>query len=439
MRSAVTLVLAALVAAVTSIARAEVPIQEVTSPGGIKAWLVEEHGIPFTALEVRFRGGTALDPEGRRGVTSLMTGLLEEGAGDLDSQGFAARREDLAADIRFDADSDSLSVSARLLTANRAEAAALLKSALTDARFDPVAIDRVRGQILSMIRDRATSPDDVAGDAFAGRLFGTHPYGTSDLGTEASMTALTRDDILDARDAVIARDRLYVAAAGDITPDELGALLDDLFAGLPATGAPMPPRVEAAFDGGTEVFPFASPQSVILFGQPGLRLTDPDYYPAMVLNQIIGGGGFSSLLMDEVREKRGLTYGVSSDLVSMDLAEGWYGSLSSSNDKTADAISVIRDVWSQAADNGISADQLAAAKTFMTGSYPLRFDGNRSIARILVGMQMEGLPITYPAYRNSLIEGVTLEQVNDVARRRLSVDALTFVVVGEPDGLQTSP
>lgn len=418
---------------------AEVKIAEVISPGGIKAWLVEEHGIPFTALEIRFRGGTSLDAPGKRGATMLMASLLEEGSGNLDSKGFAEARDDLAAKLSFDANADMVTVSAQMLTENRDAAVALLKQALIDPSFDQDAIDRVRGQVLSIIDNKATDPSDIASETFAALTYGDHPYGSSELGTKVSVNGLTRDDILGAKAATMARDRLYVSAVGDISPAQLGALLDTLLGDLPANGAPLPPPVEARFTGGTTVVDFDTPQSAIHFGQPGLKLSDPDYYAAFVLNQIIGGSGFTARLMDEVREKRGLTYGVSSDLVTMDLAESWMGGLASSNDKAAEAIKVIRQLWSDVAAKGVTQVELDAAKTYMTGSYPLRFDGNDNIAKILVGMQMENFSIDYPSRRNSLIEAVTLDDVNRVARERMQADKLTFVVVGKPDGVTTSP
>lgn len=432
-------VLATVIGLLASPIWAEVKIAEVTSPGGIKAWLVEEHGIPFTALEIRFRGGTSLDVAGKRGATMLMASLLEEGSGDLDSRGFAEARDDLAAKLSFDANADMVSVSAQMLTENRDAAVALLRQALIDPTFDQDAIDRVRGQILSIIDNRATDPSDIAGKTFAAMTYGDHPYGSSELGTKVSVNGLTRDDILVAKTATMARDRLFVSAVGDITPAQLGTLLDTLLGDLPAIGAPLPPPVEARFTGATTVVDFDTPQSAIQFGQPGLKLSDPDYYAAFVLNQIIGGSGFTARLMDEVREKRGLTYGVSSDLVTMDLAESWMGGLASSNDKAAEAITVIRQLWSDVAAKGVTQAELDAAKTYMTGSYPLRFDGNDNIAGILVGMQMESFPIDYPARRNSLIEAVTLDDVNRVARERMEADKLTFVVVGKPEGVTTSP
>ena len=219
-------------------ALAEIRIQEVTSPGGIKAWLVEEHGIPFTALEIRFLGGTSLDRPGKRGEVNLMTALIEEGAGDLDSQGFAAARDGLAAELHFRSDTDGVGVSAQFLTENRDQAVDLLHLALTKPRFDADAVERVRGQVLAGLASDAKDPDAIGGKIMRARAYGEHPYGSVGDGTVESVTALTRDDMLAAFSGALARDRIYVAAAGDISAADLGVLLDRLLGDLPATGAP---------------------------------------------------------------------------------------------------------------------------------------------------------------------------------------------------------
>lgn len=419
-------------------ARSEVDIQLVTSPGGVTAWLVEEHSIPFTALEIRFRGGASLDRPGKRGAVTMMTGLLEEGAADLDARAFSRATEALATTFGFDSSHDEVSVSARFLTENRDASMALLKDALQSPRFDQDALDRVRGQVLSIINSSLKNPGDIANQTFNETIFGGHPYGSSINGTVESVNGLTREDLLQAQGDVLARDRIYVGAVGDITPEELGLLLDDLLGDLPETGAPMPPRAEVSIPSGVKVVDFATPQSVALFGHKGIKQDDPDFFAATVLNQVLGGGSFESRLMTEVREKRGLTYGVSSYLVPRDLAETYMGSVSSANDRIAEAISVIRDEWSKAATEGVTEQELQDAKTYITGAYPLRFDGNSTIANILVGMQMIGLPIDYIATRNDRVEAVTLADVKRVAGELLTPDDMLFVVVGQPEGLETT-
>lgn len=429
-------ILAGLAAILLSVpALAEVKVQQVTSPRGLHAWLVEEHALPFTALEIRFRGGTSLDRPGKRGETRLMAALIEEGAGDLDAQAFAEAREALAAEFSFDAWDDALSVSARFLTENRDASVALLKSALTRTRFDQEAVDRVRAQVVSIIQSEEKDPKAIAGSVFDELAFGDHPYGSSRNGTVESVSALTREDMFDAQDRVMARDRVYVSAVGDITAEELGLLMDDLLGELPEIGGLIPPRAELRLPPGVSVIDYASPQSVVVFGQEGIRRDDADFFAAFVLNHILGGQGFASRLMEEVREKRGLTYGIGTYLAPMDLAETWQGSFASANEKVAEAIGVVRTEWARIAAEGVSEAELQAAKTYLTGSYPLRFDGNGPIADILVGMQLDGLPVDYLVNRNSYVEAVTAEDIKRVAGRLLNADALRFVVVGQPQGL----
>jgi zinc protease len=426
----------ALVAAVP--ARAEIKIEEVTSPGGITAWLVQEPSIPFMALELRFRGGASLDAPGKRGAINLMSGLLEEGAGDLDSRAFARELESLAASLDYDVGDDALSVSVRFLTENRAAAVALLRSSIIEPTFEQAALDRVREQVLSGLRSSAKDPDEIARATFDAMAYGDHPYGSQYEGTIESVTALTRDDMLVAHKAVFARDRVYVGAVGDITPEELGPMLDDLLGALPDTGAPQPGPADIRIEGGMTVVPFETPQSVAIFGQRGIAQEDPDFFAARVLNQVLGAGGFESRLMTEVREKRGLTYGVYSFLVPQDHAATFQGQVASANDRIAEAVSVIRDEWARAAVEGVTQAELDAAKTYVTGAYPLRFDGNGPIARIMVGMQMLGLPIDYIATRNDKVEAVTLEDVRRVAGELLDPEGLHFVVVGQPVGLEST-
>jgi zinc protease len=415
--------------------RAEVAIQEVTSPGGITAWLVEEHSIPFAALEIRFKGGASLDDPAKRGAINLMTGLIEEGAGDLDARAFAKARDGLAASFGFDVYDDALSISAQFLTENRDASVDLLRLALTETRFDQDALDRVRQQVLSGIRSSEKDPNDIASATFDAISFGDHPYGSPTEGTVETVTALTVQDMIDAKSRVIAKDRIYVGAVGDITPEDLGALLDELLGDLPETGAPMPERATPTLDAGVTVVPFDTPQSVALFGHEGITRDDPDFFAAYVLNVILGGGSFEARLMEEVREKRGLTYGVYSFLVPKDYGELYMGQVASANDRVAEAIDVIRAEWEKMAREGVSQDELDRAKTYLTGAYPLRFDGNGPIANIMVGMQMQGLPIDYIATRNEQVDAVTLADAKRVAARILRPDDLHFVVVGQPEGL----
>ena len=415
--------------------RAEIPIKEVTSPGGITAWLVEDHNIPFAALEIQFKGGTSLEATDKRGAINLMTATLEEGAGEMDSKGFAEAREALAAEIRFSSNSDSVGVSMKFLTENRDQVIDLAREALVNPRFDQDAVDRVRGQVLSNLRGNEKDPGTIAADRFDLLAFGDHPYGSNGDGTIETVTALTRDDVVAAHKAALARDRVFVAASGDITAEELGLILDRLLGDLPATGTPLPGEAPWLLPPGVTVIDFPTPQATVYFGQKGIPRDDPDFFPAFVLNEVLGGGRFTARLMTEVREKRGLTYGIGTYLVNMDNADMLLGQFSASNDKVAEAIEVVKAEWGRITSEGVTEEELAATKTYLTGSYPLRFDGNGPIASILVGMQMDGIPMDYITTRNAKVEAVTMEDLQRVAARLFTPETLQFVVVGQPEGL----
>ncbi|WP_255006959.1 pitrilysin family protein [Roseovarius sp. M141] len=421
-------------------ASAEIKVQDLTTPGGIDLWLVEDHTIPFVALELRFRGGASLDLPGKRGATNLMTGLLEEGAGDMDSRAFARQAEALAANFSYSVGDDMLAVSARFLSENRDQAVGLLRESLVTPSFNQKSIDRVRAQVNSIIESDLKDPSAIVARTFDAQTFGDHPYATSKDGTLESVAALTRDDIITAHRAALVRDRLYVAAVGDITADQLTALVAGLTHGLPeSSDIDLPGGAKTDLPGGITVIDYATPQSVVTFAQPGIDRDDPDFFAAYLLNQILGGGGFESRLMHEVREKRGLTYGVYSYLVDKDGAQLWMGQVASANDRVAQAIEVIKDEWQKMRDTGVTAQELEDAKTYMTGAYPLRFDGNAPIANIAVEMQVEGLPTDYIATRNDQVNAVTLEQINRVARDLLDPAKLSFVVAGKPEGLEAPP
>ncbi|MDP5360356.1 MAG: insulinase family protein, partial [Paracoccaceae bacterium] len=261
--------------------------------------VVEEPAIPFIALEIRFRGSSSLDLPGKRGATNLMAALLEEGSGDMNAQEFQTALEALAASFSFRALDDTLSISARFLTENKAEALALLRQALIEPRFDQDALDRVRPQVLSGIASDAKDPNSIASAAFDAAAFGDHPYGSAIDGTVESVGALTQQDMFDAHRNALTRDRLFVSVVGDTTADAVGAILDDLLGDLPAEGPVLPDDVAFGLEGGVTVIEYDTPQAVALFGQAGLKRDDEDFFAAFVMNHVLGAGGFESRLMTE--------------------------------------------------------------------------------------------------------------------------------------------
>ncbi len=429
------LALAGGLAALAAPVQAATDVQVVTSPGGITAWLVQEPAIPMVALEMQFGGGASREPDAKIGVTNLMASMLDEGAGDLDSAAFSAKADELALRVGVSAGYDQVSVSARWLTENQDESVDLLRSALQEPRFDQDAIERVRAAILAGIRAAETDPGAILDEAWRTSLFGDDPYARPVEGETGTVSALTAEDLREARTRALNRSDLAIGVVGDITAEELGPLLDRLLLDLPSQPWASLPEAKLAQNRGLEVIDLSVPQSAATLVQEGLERTDPDFIPAYVMNHILGGGGFSSRLTEEVREKRGLTYGVYSYLAPYDRAALLAAGVSSANARVAEAIQVIKQEWHKMATEGPTQEELDDARTYLTGAYPLRFDSNAKIAGQLAGLMADGYGPEYLRERNGLIEAVTLEDVKRVAKRLLHPEALKVVVVGQPEGL----
>ena len=416
-------------------AAADVEIQQLTSPGGQDFWLVEEHAIPIVSLEMGFRGGSRLDPPAEAGLAEFTMAMMNEGAGDMDAVAFSNRADDISARIGFEAGRDSVQVSGQFLTETLDEGVDLLATALAEPRFDPEPVARVRGQILSGIAQSENDPGDVAGKEWFAQAFPNHPYGTPQSGTRESVAAIAVEDLRAAKDALMTKANAYVAIVGDVGPERAGRIVDRLMAGLPEGEPVAPDEAETLPPPGIHVVEQDVPQSVAIFGHRGLRRDDPDFIPAYVMNYVLGGGGFTSRLTEQVREKRGLAYSVYSYLTEMDSAELYMGGVQTANERIAESLDVIQAEWARMAEEGVTAEELGKAKTYLTGSFPLRFDSNAKIADYLVFVMMENLGADYINRRNDLIEAVTLDDVNRVAKRLLKPDALSIVVVGKPVGL----
>lgn len=418
-----------------SVARAEIDVVAVTSPGGIEAWLYEDHSLPILTVDASFLGGATLDPEGRRGTAALMAALLDEGAGALDSTAFATAIEDLAAGIAFSASDDDVRLSATMLTDTRDAVIDLLRLALTEPRFDGEPVERLRAQTLASIRQDDTDPRSRAVTELYARTFAGHPYGSPTRGSAESVAAITVADLHAVREAALTRDRLRVAVVGDITPEALGPVLDRIFGALPETGPALPPVVEPQLSGTTTVLDFDTPQSMVLFANAGILADDPDIIPATVMDYVLGGGGLGTRLSEEIRVRRGLSYGAYTWLASGRFGALYMGTFSTSNRQAAQAIGVLRDEWARMAEGGITEAELASAKRYLTGEFPLRFNGSESIAAQLLALQVAGQDVDYVNRRSALIEAVTVEDVARVARRLLVPDALTLVIAGRPEGI----
>ncbi len=417
-----------------------VNVVRVVSPGGIEAWLVSDHLNPIINMHFAFRGGTALDPIGKEGLAHMVSGLLDEGAGDLDSQAFQRRLEDSSIFLRFDVNLDAFQGSIKTLSDNKDEAFTLLKKAIDQPHFDEKAIDRIRSQILAGLRRSSQDPGTVANLTLFKKLFPNHPYGRPVKGTPMSIKAINKTDLEVFKQERFARDNLIVGVVGDIKPDELARRLDQVFLDLPATSkATKIKEFQPPISGSIKVVKMDVPQSAIVFAQRGIKRSHPDFYNAYVLNHILGGGGFTSRLYNEIREKRGLAYSVGSYLYPTKHAGLIKGYGGTSNKRVGETLKVLKKEWALMANKGVDAKTLSDAKTYLTGSYPLRFTSSRNIAAILVSMQLENLSIDFLDVRNSIISKISVKDINVTAKKLLEPDKLVIVVVGNPEGVKSTP
>jgi zinc protease len=430
--------LCALAFAFVSLPAQAMTIEKVVSPAGIEAWLVRESATPLVAMAYSFQGGSAQDPADKAGAANLAASLLDEGAGDLDSKAYHQRLENHAIELAFRAGRDYFAGSLRVLNEHRDEAFDLLKLALTAPRFDTDAVERIRMQMLASLRRDTTSPNDIASKAWWAAAFPGHPYGRESKGTLESVPNITADDMRGYVRRVFARNELKIAIVGDIDAAAAGRLIDRAFGALPAKNDLRPiPDVELHGLGRRIVTKVAVPQAVVTFGGPGLARNDPDFMAAYVVNHIFGGGTFTSRLYSEVREKRGLAYGVSDNMIWFKHAAVTVGGTATRADRTGDAIAIIAAEAKRMAEDGPTADELAKAKSYIKGSYALTLDTSSKIAAQLVQIQTDNLGIDYIQRRSAMIDAVTLDDAKRVAKR-LYGQGMLVSIAGEPKGVASS-
>lgn len=401
-------------------ARAEVEFQQITSPQGIQAWLVEDYAVPIVTIRFAFEGGTTQDPAGKEGLTNLMTYLFDEGAGQLDSDAFQIALDVAGAEMSFAADLDAVYGAMRMLADDRDAALSLLKQAIEAPRFDQNPVDRMRAQVLSGIAMSAQNPATAAQKLWTETLYGDHPYARPGEGTADTLATITTADLHGLHRALFARDNLHVAIVGAIDAEAAAATLDLLFGTLPGQASLTPvPDISPALGQDLQV-DYPLPQTSIYMAYPGIRHTDPDYFAAMLMNEILGGGSVLSRLTDEVREKRGLTYGISSSLLNLQHANALVIGTATRADRATETLGVIEDVIARLAAEGPTEAELASVKKYIIGSAAMQeMRSSQAIAGTLVGLQLWDLDIDFLPRRAELINAVTVNDVKAVAARLL--------------------
>lgn len=424
---------AALVLSAASPSLAAAKIQHLISPGGIEAWFVQDATVPLIAMEYAFAGGASQDPADKPGVANLVADLLDEGSGGLDSKTFHERLDRRAIELSFSASRDSFRGSLRMLRDNKEEAFDLLRMALTSPHFDGVDVERIRSQVISSLRRDTTNPTALASRKFLEIAFGDHPYGHQASGTLESVPTITIADLKAYALRILARDGLKIAVVGDVDPATLGKLLDQTFGSLPAKASLTPiADVEAAKPPQRAFVPLDVPQTVITFGGPGVKRSDPGFMAAYVVNHILGGGGLSSRLYHEVREKRGLAYSVFESLLWMEHSAVFIGNTGTRADRAGDTIDAVDKEVRRMAEEGPTQKELDEAKSYLKGSQMLALDTSSKLAQALLQYQQDKLPIDYIEKRNAIVDAVTLDDAKRAARRLWGQGLLTVVVGRAP-------
>ena len=408
-------------------------IQHLISPGGIEAWFVQDSTVPLIAMEYAFGGGATQDPADKPGVGNLVADTLDEGSGELDSKTFHERLDRRAIELSFSSTRDYFRGSLRMLKDNKDEAFDLLRMSLTSPHFDSADVERIRSQIISGLRGETTNPNALAGRKFLEMAYGNHPYGRPANGTLESVPKIEISDLKDYARRVLARDTLKIAVVGDVDPATLGALLDKTFGGLPAKASLTPvPDVGAGKPPQRAFIPLDVPQTVVTFGGPGFMRHDPNFMAAYVVNHILGGGGLSSRLYHEVREKRGLAYSVYESLLWMDHSALFIGNTGTRADRAGETVDAINKEIRRIAEDGPTQKELDEAKSYLKGSQMLALDTSSKLASALLQYQLDKLPIDYIEKRNAIVDAVTLDDAKQAARQLWGHGLLTVIVGRAP-------
>ena len=423
----------ALTALATTPSHAAAKIQRLVSPGGIEAWFVQDATVPLIAMEYAFSGGATQDPAGKSGVGNMVASLLDEGSGDLDSAAFHERLDRRAIELGFSVSRDYFRGSLRMLKDNKDEAFDLMRMSLTTPHFDSADVERIRAQVISGLKRDTSNPSALASRKFLEIAFGNHPYSRQASGTLESVPDINVADMKDYAGRVIAKDTLRIAVVGDVDADTLGKLLDKTFGALPAKSNLTPiPDVQAAKPPQRAFIPLDVPQTVVTFGGPGIRRHDPNFMAAYVVNHILGGGGLSSRLYREVREKRGLAYSISEYLLWMDHSALFVGNTGTRADRAGETVDAIEKEIRSIAEDGPTQQELDEAKSYLKGSQMLALDTSSKLAAAMLQYQLDKLPIDYIEKRNAIVDAVTLEDTKKAAKALWGQGLLTVIVGRAP-------
>ncbi len=410
-------------------------IQHWTTPSGARVYFVENHDLPMLDVSVSFTAGSVRDSRAKSGLSSLTRHMMTLGAGEWSEQAIAERVADVGASLGGHFDQDRAGFSIRTLSSprERDQALSVLKAVLSAPRLDAEVLAREKARAIASLRESATQPEYLGEKAFQAAIYGDHPYGLPEAGEIDTLETLSRDDLVNFYRQYYRARNATLAIMGDIGRAEAQRLAAELTASLPeGEAAPPVPAVQGLGRGGEQLIPHHATQSHLFIGQPGMKRDDPDYFPLLVGNYILGGGGFDSRLVAEIRQKRGLAYSAYSHFSPMQERGAFQMGLQTRREATAEAVRVTRETLQRYLQEGPTEEELAQAKNNLVGSFPLRLDSNKKILDYLSVIGFYRLPLDWLDTYTAKVEAVGRDDILHAFRSRLRPEAMSTVIVGGP-------
>lgn len=417
-------------------ANATPKIQHWQASSGAQVYFVENHDLPMLDVAVDFPAGSGFDSAEKSGLAGLTHGLLDLGVEGMNEDDIARRLADIGAQFggTFDADRSNIALRTLSSKAERNEALAIMARVLQRPLFPETVLAREKVRLIAALKEEETKPESIAGKAFSRAVFGGHPYGLPASGEIATVEKLQRSDLDAFYSAHYGAHSAVLALMGDISRAEAEEIAQNLTAQLPSGGASSEiAQVVKLGSASTLRITHPATQSHILIGAPGVARNDADYFPLYVGNYILGGGGFVSRLMQEVREKRGMAYSVYSYFIPMQQPGAFQIGLQTRKDQADEAVQLVNKSLRDFIDHGVTEKELLAAKQNIINGFPLRIDSNKKILDYLSVIGFYHLPLTYLDDFPSRISQVTVAEISAAFKRKVNPDILATVIVGAPE------
>lgn len=411
---------------------ASLSIQYWETSSGARVYFVENHDLPILDVSVEFAAGSSMDSPDKSGRAGLVQHLLSLGAGGLSEDQVATALADVGAQLKNQFDRDRAGVSLRTLSSEkeRTQALDIFARIIQHPEFPKSVVAREKTRIAASIKESSTKPDYIGDRELMKMLYGQHPYGLTETGEIETLNRLQREDLIAFYRTHYVAKNAIIAMIGDVTRQEAAAIAERLTEKLPAKEAEtMIPAVSIP-QAGIKRISHPAAQSHIQLAYPGLRRNDPDYFPLLVGNHILGGGGFVSRLMEEVRQQRGLAYSVYSFFSPYQEQGPFLVGLQTKKEQSEDAFALVQQVLKNFVENGPTEAELVAAKQNIIGGFPLRIDSNNKILGFLSVIGFYQLPLTFLTDYLVAVEAVTVEQIRQAFQRRIQPDGMVAVIVG---------